>query len=434
MAKTLSECVEGLKAGDVDARREAAYALADFGPDAVAPLLEALKDGYVGVRWEAAASLLRLGPEAFGPAVDRCKSAIPVLVEQLRAGNPLRPDRPWLIRPEDLGLRVQAAWTLGRMGPDATAALLALLQVPGSGDEDGWDLNFWVASALGRIAADPARMRDLFIGLTVGFEEVQTEALEVLEILGPSAARKELDLLAQLAVTGDCSRNPYPDPPLAAGDPWADELRSRIVTILVAIGPDAVPAILDAVHYVDHYPNAYWILERFGRQAWPALPPLIGRLDEIDPLWDEEEVDGMVPLLKSIGPAAVAALEGALDGGSSGRVLNVAGLLLALSAGGTGVDSDALAQRVIETLKAPDEHNSSAAIDLLIEIGPGAIPAYAARLEDENRHVCLGVASAIVRMARRADRGIAMRRVIDAARRLLEDASPEEKESLGDSR
>ena len=108
-AADITELVKQLKEGDNDARRAAAKALADGGPEskeAVPALIKALKDRDVFVRRFSAQALGEIGPEA--------RSAAPALVASL----------------DDARKEVQtaAANALAKIGPSGVEALTSLVK------------------------------------------------------------------------------------------------------------------------------------------------------------------------------------------------------------------------------------------------------------------------------------------------------------------
>ncbi|TWT58138.1 putative lyase [Thalassoglobus neptunius] len=104
---TVTELAQNLQTGELDERRDAAYALAALGSDAE-PALEALISGLGDkdqqVWTQSAMAIARIGP--------RAEAAIPTLVENLD-------------RYEDQ-VRYRAAWVLGQIG---TAAVEPLIEV-----------------------------------------------------------------------------------------------------------------------------------------------------------------------------------------------------------------------------------------------------------------------------------------------------------------
>jgi HEAT repeat protein len=172
-ADDVADLVKQLKGGEVDARRNAARALGESGPDAkdaVPGLTDALKDGDMYVRRFAARSLGQIGPAA--------KSAVPALSAIVRKGG----DKKEVIdaatdaigkigggansvdalaatlrdSTRDPESRRLAAEALGKLGSAAKPAIPALLEVlkPGKGPPPAGsgDIRAEAAAALGEIA------------------------------------------------------------------------------------------------------------------------------------------------------------------------------------------------------------------------------------------------------------------------------------------
>src|SRR5207237_6054407 len=91
-----------------EVRRSAASALGSMGPEAVPALINALRDQDPYTRGYAADSIGRNGPEA--------KAAVPALIEILKNKD------------ESGEIRGKAANSLGRIGPDAHVAVPFLIE------------------------------------------------------------------------------------------------------------------------------------------------------------------------------------------------------------------------------------------------------------------------------------------------------------------
>lgn len=136
--------MQNLMQEDAHVRREATTSLGKLGADsaaAVPGLVQALRDKDTKVRMGAATALGQIGPAA--------REAIPQLIEALRDSNlilcrlaaqalslmgtvavaPLTD----ALRHNDMGVRREAAWALGQIGPDAKASVAALSELLGPG-------------------------------------------------------------------------------------------------------------------------------------------------------------------------------------------------------------------------------------------------------------------------------------------------------------
>ena len=121
--------INALKDEDIDIRKNAAEALGKIGykPKTVIPkLIYILKDEDIDVRTNAARALEKIGPEA--------KAAVPALIKTLRKihFNTWYLDNNRVRIPmegrDDEAIRINAAIALGKIGPEAKAAVPALIE------------------------------------------------------------------------------------------------------------------------------------------------------------------------------------------------------------------------------------------------------------------------------------------------------------------
>jgi HEAT repeat protein len=161
-AEDVRGLVTQLKSRDVDARRKAATALAEAGPDAkpaVPSLITALKDQDLYVRRFAAQALGKIGPDA--------KSAVPALSKALKddqkqvaeaAAEALGKIRVSAVRPladavkdkgNETAVRRKAIEALGGMGAEAKSAVPVLTDAL-----KDRDIQVDAATALGDIGPD----------------------------------------------------------------------------------------------------------------------------------------------------------------------------------------------------------------------------------------------------------------------------------------
>ncbi|MBW4660686.1 MAG: HEAT repeat domain-containing protein [Drouetiella hepatica Uher 2000/2452] len=146
---------------------------------------------------------------------------------------------------EDLGLRVYAAWWLGRFrvdAPEAIDVLMAALE-----DEDdrthtgGYPLRRNAARALGKLG-DRRAVPVLLHALTCSDFYVREAAAQSLEMLGD---RSSISLLVELLNDRVAGTHPAPEPP---------QLTQPFDAILEALGTlGAVEAIPDIRPFLDHF-------------------------------------------------------------------------------------------------------------------------------------------------------------------------------------
>jgi HEAT repeat protein len=210
-------------------RFAAVQALSRSGPDAVRPLLEALEDKDVKVRAYAAAGLIPLKPEA--------KTVLPTLVKRLK-------------KEPDVIVRQSILRTLGKLGPEAVAALTETLK-----DQEA---------------------------------VVQMAALIALGQIGPDA-KSALPAMKELAQKADDPR-----------------IRSGAVANLAKLGPEAVPVLVELLK-VDDSAVRLACLQGLGRQA---KPPMAAVANLAEALTDKEpKVRALAAhILGQIGPDAKEAV------------------------------------------------------------------------------------------------------------------------------
>jgi len=272
--------IEALKDEGENVRWMAGYALEEMGSDAraaVPALIEALKDEDEGVRAEAAEALAEIDPNV--------RVAVPVLLKMLE--DELRHRRS------------RAAAALGKIGPDVEAAVSAFIDaskdkrthvwgnyalfkiasrpdtiptlIEAMGDENG-DVREEAADALGRIGPDArAAVPALTKALSDEHEGVRYYAALALAAIGPDAGAAVPALIRALRDEKDFVR-------------W------KAARALGRIGPDAeaaIPAViemLDAGDGPDRWVAAEALAE-IGPDAEAAVPALTKALED-----DDEEV------------------------------------------------------------------------------------------------------------------------------------------------
>ncbi len=421
-------------------RIAAMQALGSFGcaaSPAVPVLVRALHDSDLRIRWFAAESLALMGPAS--------KAAVPALIEALRsrdvaAAGVFRGVGTFMFGAMDDGpIRLIAAEALGRIGPEAKAAI-----------------------------------PDLIAALSGPDSRVRSEAARALGGIGPEAAPAIPELIRLLtrgpvarATTGGLVRRKTRISRLRARGhvaqtaQWAQDA-------LVQIGAAAVPPLLELLR--DHDPDAriaaMETLGKFGTRATAAIPQLIAGLSDREPrirvaaaqslveigLENGEVISALVALLKDpneeissaacdsllrLGkPALPAILVMARDEDAAVRKLAVT--LLEFMASPTFVfpgesqdhmrdRSQAVRSALRSALGDRDERVRSGASATLQKLGESAVPDLVSALDDPLRAIRIGAARTLAALGndardalgplrrRRNDADPVVRRAIDAA-------------------
>ena len=156
--------IEALNAQHEHVRGSAANALMKIGPVAVPALIEALKNEHseVGVRGGAAYVLGQIGPEA--------QAAVPALIEALE-------DKGVSARRRGVYVHRQAASALGRMGPEGRAAFPALVEAVRAENMDK-DVRVRSAAALSGIttALTQTQAKEIRSQLELALQATQSSA------------------------------------------------------------------------------------------------------------------------------------------------------------------------------------------------------------------------------------------------------------------
>jgi HEAT repeat protein len=274
----VAELIAALRNGERSARESAAVVLGRMGTaaDAAVPaLVAALRDDDLGVSGEAECALGRIGLAAVPalvailqdegvPADVRARAAdafrwmgalaadaIPVLTACLRdatvrssagralatAGRSAMPALVSSLRDKEVGVRLEAAAALGRIGRSARAAVPALIAT--LWDDDA-DVRYHAAAALGRIGRSTA-VRALADALTDKAEFVRAAAAGALGEIGPRAVAAVPSLILSLR-----------DPDAGVQEAAAEALE-EIGPLAGPVDRAAVPALLSAIKDMDNW-------------------------------------------------------------------------------------------------------------------------------------------------------------------------------------
>jgi HEAT repeat protein len=316
---------------DADADEALRCAAADALGDMKAPaelvvpvLIKRLRDEKTSVCEAAAGALQHIGPEAeaavpallgvlkekreTGPGHSTAvyalagigKPAVPALIETLRGKDPV--SRPYV------------AEALGLIGPDAKAAAPLLVDMM---KEDDAYIRCSAASALGGVRA---RSKEAVAALIAAVDDkdetVNHNAVSALAAIGPAAKEAVPVLLRKLKRADWVPGSPLPRPvffdspgPFSTnagrGQEWRKATEVELIAdAIAAIGPDAVPALLEGLKDKEGVVRASCarVLSRIGPDAKAAVPALIRTLRE--PKEDPLVRECVAEALGSIGPAA----------------------------------------------------------------------------------------------------------------------------------
>lgn len=407
-APAVMALVAALDVTDVDLRHQATQALGAIGPaasDAIPALIELLDDdgqflrtsadtGYQAtVSEDASEALGKIGPAAI-PALREAlqgrslharvravqalhlidpldPSSLPFLVELLKNDRFLddgQLEDVWFFGPAD------AAEILGKMGPAAELAVPVLTHAL----DRTADLQ--IAAALARIDPCHEQARQALLS-ALGGEEDFDYAAELIAEIGPSANWAIPHLLQAWR--------------RAVADPEHDFEADSVVGALGAMGPGAVPALIEALNSTDYDSSeaAAEALSNMGSEASPAVPVLIKRLAG-------EHPDLFIQALRKIGPEASSAIP---------HLAQLPDLYADEAAQALANTGKASVPRLTAALRTQSLRWRSAAAQALGQIGPEAheaIPALLAALHDPRMAVRAHSAEALGKIGTDTDRTV----------------------------
>jgi HEAT repeat protein len=348
----------------------AADVLSGIGPKAVPPLTVALRHPNEHVRAGAFYALGRMGPDA--------KAAVPQIVAALKT-EPKKENVPWSKLPQIVAeLQIEpkeeyvpwsnrelATWSLGNIGPDAKPAVPYLVAAVKSGTID----DEIAAAAIKRI--DPSD-ETMVVLLAERFVNSVGDAQ-----VGTSSALAELGSVAIPALTAAAADD---DPGVRD---WAVFQLSRMALRDDPNAPIAVPVLIERLADSGRWEgpsHAAIALGEIGPPAKQAVPALVGTIKTREPMI---QVHAALALMK-VDPGnrfAMETLIGALHGTDKSASHYAVRLLAEL-----GPAAEPAIPALIEALNDDDADMRRRAADALGAIGPAAavaIPALTDAIGDD---------------------------------------------------
>jgi RNA polymerase sigma factor (sigma-70 family) len=353
--KAIPVLARGVKEGSLEVRTRALRALGDLGdPKTIPTFIEALGAKDDGVRAEAAQALGPFGPQA--------SAAVPALVRALRQ--------------DKLEVRAWAALTLLRIGPDAVPAVSEVLQEPDR------ERRFCALVALAGGGAKAVPF--LAAALKDPDHDIRASAAQYLGVIGNRDKSEPRQIVVGLLPT-----------------------RGQTVTLLGADVREAVPFLERVLKDRDTNIRAMAAeaLGKIGPDARAALPALLRLWEGKD---DSPSVGVLTAVFKAlwqIDPIAAARARVSVQGLNQrlpGRFRQWAGGAPPGAAGpAVPIEVKRAIPILIQALADKDPDTRAGAATALGEIGPdaaAAIPALKRALQDENEAVRVAAAKALNRM------------------------------------
>lgn len=301
--RPVEELIEMLGSDQRDQRRDAAHALADYGPEAeraIDALIEALNDRDVQIWHDATQALAHLGPKA-APALDALMLGMESGDEQRRfrtayaigsIGRAALPAMQQRLNEESGNIREVAVQAIGLMGPDAVAATSDLIE---RFADKGEHIRSLAVNSLAQIG--PATIEPLHAALANTQPEFRAGSAKALAAIGEAAQTAMPKLIA-----------------LSSTDPDSG-VRAATVAALGRIAPDRpeiieplVQALQDESNEVKRAAVEAWIpvSPQIQSQATPHLVALLAKQDDT-------LRTGVLLILNRFGPRAEAATLALLD-------------------------------------------------------------------------------------------------------------------------
>ncbi len=319
---TAADLIHDLQEGDLQAKREAAWSLAELGPDAAAavPLLaEAAAERDPQLANGALQALARIGPAA--------TAALPEIRAQLRRGDAQRryraafalgsiaaPDDPDVasdLRDDAAPVRAATAEAIGWMGPKAAPLGPELVRLLDDPDADVGRAAVESLCKIGRPAipaiqsalADDSTLASVRAAETLG--EIGADASDALPALLALAQANHTALRAKVlvALARIAPSRPEVAEQISRGlaDDDVDIRRAALSAVVLAppLAADETPRLVPFLDDSSEIANLAAIaLGRAGAAAVPAIPELLSRLTP-------QNEAAVINTISRIGPAAI---------------------------------------------------------------------------------------------------------------------------------
>jgi HEAT repeat protein len=429
--KTLAQWRDELSDADYSVSDAAADALARIGPDAVPMLLEARERGDIPLHRRAVAVLVRIGRPAAPGLVEALKEktneprvetalvrlgpvAVPALIEVLqddKAGveaarilgliGPRATDAtPALIRVlrdrhRPAPLREEAAGALGPIGEPAGEVVAALAEALKDEKEK---VRYRAAEALGWIGLAARKATPALIA-ALKDEDVKVAEMACLALarLGDSGAVRPLFQALQdkrsgvanqagraLWQMGAAAKDIMPGLIAQLKGPPAE--MGRVRTLLLWLGPVAVPGLVDALSDAEATTrqSAAEMLGLIGPVARPAVPALVGALKDRTPPVALAAALALTQIDPTRARDAVPLLADSLDNAAAAEAL-----------ADMGPEARDAVRALIAALKHQEEAVRNSARHALGRIGPSAVPDLIEAVKGPNAEVSILAAEAL---------------------------------------
>ncbi len=411
-------CVKLLEDSDPGIRVRVLSALADAGSQAVPGLIEALKNDQAAY-W-ACLVLRDMGPVA--------KDAVPAITERISDS-----------RPE---VRREAILALAAMG-DAAAPAVGQIAAALSDQLTAAAATY----ALGRIGQIPADAEAIIRANVNGDDKMlSVNSLwavarvhpEDKQIRRAATARlierlKDEDPLVRVAAAHALAA--LPPAPEITGPIWekalqdADETTVRnALDALAALGPAAVPRLVDALKHEKFRGHVVYILGQIGPPTAPATPALTKLIAGKD---ERIALEAAIALAK-IGPGAKDAVPALIE--ALGQANNPNQHAIAYALGKIGPDAAGAAPALSDLLKSPDRKLALVSAWALVQIRPAAevaektLPVLIAGLDEDLPLARRGAVEAMGRFGASlaaAGDSSAVQKILPALRKSAVDKDPD---------